>query len=93
MIAKPRHIYSVLMPTFIQCDDSRQLCGHAFEDTIHFFLECPLYQHDKITLSTSFNNIVHISIEYITVGYNAISEKMNTLLFKSARGFIRQSYI
>jgi hypothetical protein len=27
-------------------NDPRCVCGHLFEDAIHFFLECPLYQHD-----------------------------------------------
>jgi hypothetical protein len=25
-------------------NDPRCVCGHLFEDAIHFFLECPLYQ-------------------------------------------------
>ena len=45
-------------------DDQHCVCGHIFEDAFHFFLECPLYQHDK-TLCDCFNNIVPISIEYI----------------------------
>ena len=40
------------------------VCGHLFEDAIHFCLECPLYQHDRASLFNGFNNIVPISIEY-----------------------------
>jgi hypothetical protein len=45
-----------------------------FEDAIHFFLECPLYQHDRTSMFNYFNNIVPISIEYILFGCNVISE-------------------
>ena len=62
-------------------NDPRCVCGHLFEDAIHFFLECPLYQHDRTSLFNYFNNIVPISIEYI----------LNTLLFKSVHKFIRQT--
>jgi hypothetical protein len=32
-------------------DDPRCVCGHLLEDAIHFFLECPLYQHDRTSLN------------------------------------------
>jgi hypothetical protein len=53
-------------------NDPRCVCGHLFENAIHFFLECPLYQHDRISLFNYFNNIVPISIEYILFGCNEI---------------------
>ena len=64
---------------------------HFFEDAIHFFLECSLYEHDKTSLFNCFNNIVPISIEFILFGCNEISEELNTLLFKSVHQFIRQT--
>ena len=64
-------------------NDPRCVCGHLFEDAIHFFLEGPLYQHDTTSLFNCFNNIVPISIEYILFECNEISEELNTLLFKS----------
>ena len=72
-------------------NDPRCVCGHLFEDAIHFFLECPLYQHDRTSLFNYFNNIVPISIEYILFGCNVISEELNTLLFKSVQKFIQQT--
>jgi hypothetical protein len=30
-------------------NDPHCVCGHLFEDAIHFFLECPLYQHEGET--------------------------------------------
>jgi hypothetical protein len=57
-------------------------------DAIHFFLECPLYQHDRTSLFNYFNNIVPISIEYILFGCNEISEEFNTLLFKSVQKLV-----
>jgi hypothetical protein len=57
-------------------DDPRCVCGHLLEDAIHFFLECPLYQHDRTSLFNYFNNIVPISIEYILFGCNEISEEL-----------------
>ena len=72
-------------------NDPRCVCGHLFEDAIHFFLECPLYQHDRTSLFNYFNNIVSISIEYILFGCNEISEELNTLLFNSVQKIIRQT--
>jgi hypothetical protein len=51
-------------------NDPRCVCGHLLEDAIHFFLECPLYQHDRTSLFNYFNNIVPISIEYIVFVYS-----------------------
>ena len=72
-------------------NNPRCVCGHLFEDAIHSFLECPLYQHDRTSLFNYFNNIVAISIENILFGCNEISEELNTLLFKSVQTFIRQT--
>jgi hypothetical protein len=55
------------------------MCGHLFEDSIHFLHDCPLYQHDRTSLFNYFNNNVPISIEYILFGCNEISEELNTL--------------
>jgi hypothetical protein len=35
-------------------NDPRCVCGHLFEDAIHFFLECPLYQHDRTSMFNNF---------------------------------------
>ena len=72
-------------------NDPRCVCGHLFEDTVYFFLECPLYQHDIIPLFNYFNNIVPISMEYILFECSEISEELNTLLFKSVQKCIRQT--
>ena len=54
-------------------NDPRCVCCHLFEDAIHCFLKCPLYQHDRTSLFNYFNNIVPISIEYILFGCNEIT--------------------
>ena len=69
-------------------DDPRCVCGHLLEDAIHFFLECPLYQHNRTSLFNYFNNIVPISIEYIVFGCKEISEEFNTLFFKSVQKLV-----
>jgi hypothetical protein len=69
-------------------DDPRCVCGHLLEDAIHFFLECPLYQHNRTSLFNYFNNIVPISIEYIVFGCKEISEEFNTLFFKSMQKLV-----
>jgi hypothetical protein len=64
------------------------VCGHLLENAIHFFLECPLYQHNRTSLFNYFNNIVPISIEYILFGCKEISEEFNTLFFKSVQKLV-----
>ena len=56
-----------------------------------FFLECPLYQHDRTSLFSCFNSIVPISIKYILFACSDISEELNTLLFKSVHKCFRQT--
>ena len=87
----PRKLLSKKYYTLAEKIYPRCVCGHLFEDSIHFFLDCPLYQHDRTSLFNYFNNIVPISIEYILFGCNEISEELNTLLFKSVQKFIRQT--
>ena len=60
----------------------QDICGNLFEDTIHFFLECPLYQHNRTSLFNSFNNVIICK---------QIGEELFTLLFKSGHKFIRQT--
>ena len=64
-------------------NDPRCVCDHLFEDTIHFFLECPLYQHGRTSLFNYFNNIVPISIEYIL--FVQISAKMQKFIRQACR--------
>ena len=71
--------------------DPSCLCGHPFEDAIHFFLECPLYQIDRNILIDNINNIVPFTIEYLLFGCDNLSDELNLDVFKSVHKFIRHT--
>jgi hypothetical protein len=43
------------------------ICGHGFEDCIHFFLECPFFNEDRAILFNKLKNCV-VTIELILAG-------------------------
>ena len=50
----PRKLLSKEYYTLAEKIYPRCVCGHLFEDAIHFFLECPLYQHDRTSMLNYF---------------------------------------
>jgi hypothetical protein len=42
---------------------TRCVRGHLFEDAIHFFLECPLYQHDRTSMFNHEQALQHPKYE------------------------------
>jgi len=59
-------------------------CGAPYEDVIHYFLECPLYQIQKANL---FNDI-ELNIKIILFGNEDLSLQINTNIFEKVCTFI-----
>ena len=64
------------------------ICGHGFEDCIHFFLECPFYNENRAILFNKLKNYV-VTIELILAG----DENLTCfLLFLFVRNLSSSSY-
>lgn len=71
-------------------NDPKCRCGAAYEDAIHYFMECPLYQNERTTLINSLN-IQDFNIETILFGNDDYSDQLNSNIFGKVRIFINQS--
>ena len=56
------------------------ICGHGFEDCIHFFLECPFYNENRAILLNKLKNYV-ITIELILAGNENLTPNQNIEIF------------
>jgi hypothetical protein len=62
-------------------------CGAPYEDAIHYFLECPLYQIQTANLFNDIENI-ELNIETILFGNEDLSLQINTNIFEKVRNCI-----
>ncbi|CAG2257504.1 unnamed protein product [Mytilus edulis] len=66
-------------------------CGCPLEDSIHFFLECPLYINFRNQLFKNIQHLADISIEHILFGTDEITVEQNTILFRNVHSYIRHT--
>ena len=64
------------------------ICGHGFEDCIHFFLECSFYNENRAILLNKLKNYV-ITIELILAGNENLTPNQNIGIFSAVYSFIR----
>ena len=67
------------------------ICGHGFEDCIHFFLECSFYNENRALLLNKLKNYV-ITIELILAGNENLPPNQNIGIFSAVYSFIRSTY-
>ena len=65
-------------------------CGAPTEDSIHFFLECKLYQNERMIMFAGFNGL-EVNIETILFGNDNYNNKTNSLIFEKVRKYIKES--
>ena len=65
-------------------------CGTPYEDSIHYLMECPLYQKERYCL---FRNLreTHKNIETLLFGNDAININKNSIIFNKVQAYIRQT--
>ncbi|CAG2224800.1 unnamed protein product [Mytilus edulis] len=66
-------------------------CGCPLEDSIHVFLECPLYINFRNQLFKNIQHLADISIEHILFGTDEITVEQNTILFRNVHSYIRHT--
>ena len=65
-------------------------CGHPFEDAIHFFMECPLYEDHRTTLFRDLNKYT-ITIELLLAGDSNLSTEENIDIFSSVHFYLKRT--
>ena len=66
------------------------ICGHGFEDCIHFFLECSFYNENRAILLNKLKNYV-VTIELILAGDENLTPNQNIEIFSAVYSFIRST--
>jgi hypothetical protein len=61
----------------------KRICGCAFEDAIHFILECCLYNEAREELK--------LKIEVLLFGDDTLTEMQNLQIFKSVQLYIKRT--
>jgi hypothetical protein len=71
-------------------NDPKCQCGAPYEDSIHYLMECPLYQNERYCV---FRNLreTNKNIETLLFGNDEISIKENSNIFNKVRAYIRQT--
>ena len=66
------------------------VCGHAVEDCIHYFLECPVYDEYRQLLFTELR-IFNITIELLLAGDENMSYEQNVKIFSAVHSYIKRT--
>ena len=71
-------------------NDPKCQCGAPYEDSIHYLMECPLYQNERYCL---FRNLreTNKNIEALLFGNDENSINENSNIFNKVRAYIRQT--
>jgi hypothetical protein len=64
-------------------NDPGCICGRAFEDVIHFILECCLYNEAREELT--------LRLIFLLFGDDTLTEMLNLQIFKSVQLYIKQT--
>lgn len=84
---------SHLKQTLHVIEDEACACGHPHENTLHFFLHCPLYDNIRQNLQESVPNFRNIEFtpDILLFGSNDLSYEENLVIFNAVHDFISQS--
>ena len=66
------------------------ICGHGFEDWIHFFVECSFHNENRAILFNKLENYI-VTIELILAGDDNLTPNQNIEIFSAVYSFIRST--
>ena len=66
-------------------------CSHKFEDTAHFFLDCPLYCTERLRLRNIVNRYTEFKLKTLLFGDGNIDYECNVSIVQAVHEFIRDS--
>jgi fatty acid desaturase len=72
-------------------NDPGCICGCAFEDAIHYILECCLYNEAREELKLRLVFLDELKIEVLLFGDDTLTEMQNLQIFKSVQLYIKRT--
>ena len=72
-------------------ENERCPCGYEVEDIKHFFIDCPLYVHqrrDLINTLVQFN--LNVSVDILLAGSDLLTFQQNKLLFQAVQNISKR---
>ena len=72
-------------------NDPGCICGCAFEDAIHYILECCLYNKAREELKLRLVFLNELKIEVLLFGDDTLTEMQNLQIFKSVQLYIKRT--
>ena len=72
-------------------NDPGCICGCAFEDAIHYILECCLYNEAREELKLRLVFLNELKIEVLLFGDDTLTEMQNLQIFKSVQLYIKRT--
>jgi len=79
------HLYLVNLKPSPAC-----ICGHSFEDCMHFFFEFPFYNENREILFNKLENYI-VTIESILAGDENLTPNQSIEIFSAVYSFIRST--
>ena len=83
--------YHKIMFRVYLANDPGCICGCAFEDAIHFILECCLYNEAREELKLRLVFLHELKIEVLLFGDDTLTEMQNLQIFKSVQLYIKRT--
>ena len=67
------------------------ICSHTTEDTVHYFLDCPLYYAQRMILRNVVTRYTQFDLEILLYGDSDIDYDRNALIVQAVHDYIRDS--
>ena len=80
------HLYSLHVVNSPGC-----ICSHTAEDTAHYFLDCPLYYAQRMTLRIVVTRYTQFNLNVLLYGDSGIDHDRNVVIVQAVHDYIRDS--
>ena len=80
------HLYSLHVVNSPAC-----ICSHTAEDTAHYFLDCPLYYAQRMTLRNVVTRYTQFDLNVLLYGDSGIDHDRNVVIIQAVHDYIRDS--
>ena len=66
-------------------------CGYPFEDSLHYFFICPIYQVPRAALHNLISNIAPFTLQTILYGRENLNYNSNQLIYNGTLRYIKET--
>ena len=70
-------------------DSPQCTCGYESEDTVHFFISCPLYNGPRTALLNTITNLTPFTLKTVLYGNKDLSFEDNKTIYLATLNFVR----